>query len=403
MKNIILFDDDNWVGLLPLTFTKPICELRVGILTIREKWQHYLDAEASFITQEFLSEKYPLSIQEDNIIINSTILPNEDLVAMIKDLKPNQALVDGDELLAARLDRHQFDLLQEDSVVDELTGLDISSSDYAKDRIVRPYDIFTLNGSEIRKDWELITKGRTSQSIPETNRVIGDAKDIFVEEGARMECTILNASNGPIYIGKDAEIMEGSVVRGPFAMCDHAVVKMSAKIYGDTTLGPYVKVGGEVQNTVFIGYSNKGHDGYLGNSVIGEWCNLGADTNSSNLKNNYAAVRVWSYEDMRFVDSGLQFCGLIMGDHSKCGINTMFNTGSVVGVSANIFGSGFPRTFIPSFSWGGASGMMTYKVEKSIEVAEKVMARRNITLTEADKGILRYISESTVQHRPWEK
>lgn len=402
MTNIILFDDDNWIGLLPLTFTKPICELRVGILTIREKWQKYLDAHASFITQDFLSTKYPLVIEDDNIIINSTILPNKDLVALIQGLKPNQALVDGDELLAARLGRDQFERLTSDQSVDELDGLNITSSDFAKDRIVRPNDIFRLNGQEIRKDFDLITAGRSSKELSETNTVLG-SESVFVEEGASVECAIINATQGPVYIGKNAEIMEGSIIRGPLAMCEHSVVKMGAKIYGDTTLGPYVKVGGEVSNTVFIGYSNKGHDGYLGNSVIGEWCNLGADTNSSNLKNNYAEVKIWSYEELRFVPTGTQFCGLIMGDHSKCGINTMFNTGTVVGVSANIFGSGFPRVFIPSFSWGGSGGFSTYRLDKSLEVAEKVMLRRKEQLTDEDIKILDYIYQATRENRPWEK
>lgn len=402
MTNIILFDDDNWIGLLPLTFTKPICELRVGILTIREKWQKYLDAHASFITQDFLSTKYPLVIEDDNIIINSTILPNKDLVALIQGLKPNQALVDGDELLAARLGRDQFERLTSDQSVDELDGLNITSSDFAKDRIVRPNDIFRLNGQEIRKDFDLITEGRSSKELSDTNTVLG-SESVFVEEGASVECAIINATQGPVYIGKNAEIMEGSIIRGPLAMCEHSVVRMGAKIYGDTTLGPYVKVGGEVSNTVFIGYSNKGHDGYLGNSVIGEWCNLGADTNSSNLKNNYAEVKIWSYEELRFVPTGTQFCGLIMGDHSKCGINTMFNTGTVVGVSANIFGSGFPRVFIPSFSWGGSGGFSTYRLDKSLEVAEKVMLRRNVELTDEDIKILDYIYQATRENRPWEK
>lgn len=401
MKNIILFDDDNWLGLLPLTFTKPICELRVGILTIREKWEKCLNGKAHHITQSFLSRKYPLHIAEDNIIINSTTLPYPRLVELINDLEPNQALVEGDELIAARIKESQFENLAKNLEMKEVDTLDLADDIEPPTRIERPYHIFLYNDREIRKDIELLTKGRTSAPISSTNQVI-NPDQIFLEEGAKVEMSILNASTGPIYIGKNAEIMEGCMVRGPLAMCENSVLKMGAKVYGATTLGTYCKVGGEVSNVVFSGYSNKGHDGYLGNSVIGEWCNLGADTNSSNLKNNYASVKLWNYEKNRFTPTGEQFCGLIMGDHAKCGINTMFNTGTVVGVGANVFGSGFPRNFIPSFSWGGASGFSTYKIEKALETAEKVMARRKISLSKHDIDILSYVHKITSKHRAWE-
>lgn len=401
MEHIILFDDDNWQGLLPLTYTKPICELRVGILTIREKWEKYLDASASFITQSFLSEKYPIEIHDENLIINSTTLPNQKLVNMIKDLKPNTALVDGDELLAARILRPEFEKLMTNQLKDEVESINIADVTGIPERLVKPWDIFRLNGVEMERDFELITQGRQSQPIHESNRVMGSEK-IFLEEGAKVQLATLNATTGPIYIGKNAEIMEGSVVRGGLAMCESSVLKLGAKIYGPTTIGPHSKVGGEVGNSVFIGYSNKGHDGYMGNSVIGEWCNLGADTNTSNLKNNYSHVRVHSYEKLGQIDTGLQFCGLIMGDHSKCGINTMFNTGTVVGVNANIYGAGFPSKFIPSFSWGGADGLQTYRFAKAMDTAQKVMARRSIELTDVDTEILKHVMEISEKYRTWE-
>ncbi len=399
--NIILFDDDNWEALLPLTFTRPICELRVGILTIKEKWEHHLEASGSYITQDFLSEKFPIHIEEDNLIINSTVLPTPKLLKLIKQLGANEAILEGDELLAARLTRDQFDSLIDDKGVTELEGIDVSKDTNLIRRVIRPYDIFTHNDVEIKNDFAILTRGRQSQPLSDTNTVINPL-DVFLEEGASVECAILNATTGPIYVGKNATIMEGGVVRGALAMCEGSVLKMGSKIYGATTLGPYSKVGGEVNNSVLTGYSNKGHEGFLGNSVLGEWCNLGADTNTSNLKNNYDEVKLWSYEEQRFDKTGLQFCGLIMGDHSKTGINTMFNTGSVVGVNANIFGSGYPRNYIPSYAWGGASGFKTYLLKKSLETAEKVMARRNIPLTELDRSILEHIFLNTSKYRIWE-
>jgi len=399
--NIILFDDDNWEGLLPLTFTKPICELRVGILTIREKWEKYLDAKSSYITQDFLSEKYPIIIEKDNIIINSTVLPTPKLLKLVNQLGPNEAILEGDELLAARLTNEQFDNLIDDNGITELEGIDVSNDVDLISRIIRPHNLFSANDQEIRRDFELITKGRKSQKLSDTNTTI-NPENIFVEEGASVECAVLNASKGPIYIGKDALIMEGSLIRGPFAICEGAVVKMGTRGYGATTVGPFSKIGGEVNNSILTAYSSKGHDGYLGNSVLGEWCNLGADTNTSNLKNNYDEVKIWSYEKQSFQKTGLQFCGLIMGDHSKTGINTMFNTGTVVGVNANIFGSGYPRNYIPSYAWGGAHGFHTYLLKKSLETAEKVMARRNQTLSDEDKQILEHIYLYTSKYRIWE-
>ncbi|MFK7748263.1 MAG: GlmU family protein [Kordia sp.] len=388
--NYILFDGTVRDALLPFTYTKPVADIRVGILTIREKWEAHLGGTTTTITEEYLSEKYPMVELEENVMINASFLPNAELVAIIQGLTANQAIFSGDEIIA-------FHSTDEQDEVDFDTYNIIP---YEEDclRIEHTWDIFSKNAAAIQADFDLITKDRTSQPIPATVNVIAP-ENIFIEAGATLNFCTLNASSGPIYIGKDAEIMEGCVVRGALAMCDNSVLKLATKIYGATTLGPYCKVGGEVNNSVLMGYSNKGHDGFLGNSVLGEWCNIGADSNNSNLKNNYAPVRLWSYETENFAKTGLQFCGLMMGDHSKCGINTMFNTGTVVGVNANIFGSGFPRNFVPSYSWGGASGFTTYLTKKAFEVAKVVMARRKVEFTEQDEAILTHVFESSKKWR----
>lgn len=388
--NYILFDGPNRNKLLPFTYTRPVADIRIGILTIREKWEKYLGYTTTTVTEEYLSEKYPMVELENNILINASYLPNLELVEMIKDLSENEAIFYDEDVVAFYTTDGQ-----------EEVNLDAYKAIEFKDSILKvenTWDIFSKNGEAIQNDFDLITKNRTSQPIPASNNVIAP-ENIFIEEGASLEFTTLNASTGPIYIGKDAEIMEGSVVRGPLALCEGAGLKLSSKIYGPTTVGPFSKVGGEVNNSVLFGYSNKGHDGFLGNSVLGEWCNIGADSNNSNLKNNYAEVRLWNYETEGFARTGLQFCGLMMGDHSKCGINTMFNTGTVVGVSANIFGSGFPRNFVPSFSWGGNSGFTTYLTKKAYEVAKVVMSRRDIEFSEMDAAILTQVFEDTKKFR----
>ena len=388
--NYILFDGTVRNQLLPFTYTRPVADIRVGVLTIREKWEKYLGFTTTTITEDYLSDKYPMIEMEHNIMINASFLPNQELVQLIKNLSEKQAILCEDEMVAFYTTEDQEEVDFDAYEVFEL------NDNYM--RIEHTWDIFKLNGVAIAADFELLTQGRTSAAISETNQVLG-VENIFIEPGATIECAILNATTGPIYIGKDAEVMEGSVVRGPFALCEGAKLKLGAKIYGPTTIGPHSKVGGEVNNSVIFGYSNKGHDGFLGNSVLGEWCNIGADSNNSNLKNNYAEVRLWDYETGGFARTGLQFCGLMMGDHSKCGINTMFNTGTVVGVSANVFGGGFPRNFIPSFSWGGSSGFTTYLTRKAFEVAEIVMARRDVAFTDDDKAILEHVFEVSKQYR----
>lgn len=388
--NYILFDGPRRMALLPFTYTRPVADIRIGILTIREKWESYLSSTTTSITEDYLSDKYPMVETEQNIFINSSYLPTEELVDLITNLKENQAVIKGEDIIAfyaaAAQEEIDFDSYQLIDFEGECLTLE------------NTWDIFSKNDQAIRADFELLTAGRESEPIPSSVNVIAP-EHIFIEEGAKMEFVTLNASTGPIYIGKNAEIMEGSVIRGPFALGEEAQIKLASKIYGATTVGPHCRVGGEVNNSVLMGYSNKGHDGFLGNSVLGEWCNIGADSNNSNLKNNYEEVKLWSYETERFEKTGLQFCGLMMGDHSKCGINTMFNTGTVVGVSANIFGSGFPRNFVPSFAWGGASGFMTYLPKKALEVARVVMSRRHIELSEDDIKIMEHLFEETKKYR----
>jgi len=392
--NIILFDAEQRDHLLPITYTRPVADIRVGILTIKEKWEKYLDTKASFLTIDYLQEKFPIKIATDNILINGGLLPDNLLIEEIKQLKEKEALTKDNQLLAICLSEENITAFLDGSL-DDYTNKEY---DLDVEILTRPWEIFSKNGEQIAEDYDLITEGRESQALSKTVQTIGDYP-IFLEEGAQIECAIINTKEGPVYIGKDAEVMEAAVIRGPFALCEHSTIKMSAKIYGDTTIGPHCKVGGEISNSVFQGYANKAHDGFLGNAVIGEWCNLGADTNNSNLKNNYVEVALWNYPKGGFVKTGLQFCGLIMGDHSKCGINTMFNTGTVIGVSANIFGSGFPRNFIPSFSWGGASGFKEYKTNKAYEVAEKVFARRSLAFDETEKKILDAVFELSKDYR----
>ena len=387
--NYILFDGPHRNALLPFTFTRPVADIRIGILTIREKWEKHLGSTITSITEDYLSEKWPMVEMGNNVMINASFLPNDILVAMIKNLEVNQAIFQEEEVVAfyakegEEVDFDSFEVLE-------------FTNDCIK--IENTWDIFQKNEVAIREDFELLTEDRYSQPIPKSVNVIAP-ENIFIEEGAKLEFVTLNASTGPIYIGKNAEIMEGSVIRGPFALCASGRVKLATKVYGATTVGPHSVIGGEVNNSVLFGYSNKGHDGFLGNAVLGEWCNIGADSNNSNLKNNYEEVKLWSYETENFAKTGLQFCGLMMGDHSKCGINTMFNTGTVVGVSTNIFGAGFPRNFVPSFSWGGASGFTTYLTKKAFETAKIVMARRNVEFSEEDAKILEHVFEITKKYR----
>ncbi|MFK5958665.1 MAG: GlmU family protein [Lutibacter sp.] len=388
--NYILFDGTVRNALLPLTYTKPVADIRIGILTIREKWEKYLGFTTTTLTEEYLEDKYPMVEMEQNVMINASFLPTKALIEEVKCLKENQAIFKNDEVIAfftnETQDEVNFDIYEQKEFVYDVL------------QIKNTWDIFSLNDQAISDDFELITEGRKSQPIPKGVQFL-NKENIFIEEGAEILFSVLNASTGPIYIGRDTLIMEGSLIRGPFAMGQHSVVKMGTKVYGATSLGPKCKIGGEVNNVILFGNSSKGHEGYLGNAVIGEWCNIGADTNNSNLKNNYAQVRLWNYEKEGFDKTGLQFCGLIMGDHSKTAINTMFNTGTVIGVSSNIYGSNFPRNFIPSFSWGGAAGFTTYQINKAKETANLVMKRKNEVFDEKEQRILEHVFEITKKYR----
>jgi len=390
---LILFDDNSRDSLLPLTFTRPVSDLRVGILKISEKWEQELGLASSPLTVDYLRGKFPCLLGEDNLLINGALLPDTNIVSAIEKLDNEQALIHEGTLLAVRASGRIAEEFDSRSWIKN--GLEYEGDLSLVDR---PWKIFTLNGQEIEADFQRLTKGRTSQMLSETVQV-DKPENVFVEPGFQGGYFTLNASRGPIYLGKDSEIMEGCMIRGPFALCEGAVVKMGAKIYGPTTLGPFCRAGGEINNSVLQANSNKGHDGFLGNSVLGEWCNLGADTNNSNLKNNYGEVKIWNYPARKFVGTGRQFCGLIMGDHSKCGINTMFNTGTVIGVSANIFGPGFPPTFIPSFSWGGAEGFSEYKLDKALETAKLVLERRGMQLSQDDRAILNHIHQYSMVFR----
>lgn len=397
--NVILFDGKNRGNLLPFTFTRPCAEIRIGILTIAEKWKKYTQSNISFKTQPYLSQKFRLTLTNHNLLINGSICPTDTIWAEIQALKLGEALFYNDILIACLQSMEEAQSFEESSyqVSDQIQTKEANCI-YVK----HAYDIFSKNAQALNADFHLLTKGRTSQPISTTNQVV-NKEHIFIEEGAKVEFSILNATDGPIYIGSDAEVMEGCKIRGPFALCEHGGLKMDAKIYGATTVGPYCKVGGEVNNVVFFAYSNKGHDGFMGNAVVGEWVNIGADTNNSNLKNTYDEVKLWSYVTERFEKTGLTFCGVMLADHAKCGINTMFNTGTVVGVGANIFGAGFPRNFIPGFSWGGAQGFETFVLNKFYKMAEAMCARRNVAFTEEDKRIIQEVFMQTEKFRFWEK
>jgi UDP-N-acetylglucosamine diphosphorylase/glucosamine-1-phosphate N-acetyltransferase len=374
--NIQLHDNSLHLRFAPLTLTRPVGNLRMGIFTNDERWRFILsDAVVTFKTEEYLSGKFP-STDEEVIEVNASVIPNEDMVAAIYHLSENEILMSGEIWLARIGDASKIvEFKGEEPIV-----------------ISKRWHLYQKNDAVLRHDFKLITAGRNSQKISSSNLIIGDINQIFLEEGAVVEGAILNTNTGPIYVAKDAEIMEGSIVRGPLAMNEHSALKLGTKVYGAVTLGPHCKVGGEVNNVVFQAYSNKGHDGFLGNALIGEWCNLGADTNTSNLKNNYGLITTYSYETKKEEQTDIQFMGVCMGDHSKCGINTMFNTATVVGVSANIYGAGFPDKLVDSFTWGGPEGTVSFKFDKAIEYSNNMMNRRGLDLTEAEINILKFIA-----------
>lgn len=390
--NFILFDGPRRNHLLPFTFTRPVSEIRIGIMTLKERWEAYLKVSVTSLTEEYLSIKYPVKLEGSNIFIDASVLPSISLIKTIHSLKENEVVKSGDLIVAYSSASVRNS--------DELSSFTVIEFKNDLVQINNTWDIFDKNADILQSDFNFITKGRKSQPISDTNKLIHPER-IFLEEGAKVEFSILNATDGPIYLGKNAEIWEGSLVRGALALCDNAIIKMGGKLYGATTIGPYSKVCGEVSNSVIFGYSSKGHEGYLGNAVLGEWCNIGADSNNSNLKNNYAKVRLWDYATERFEQTGLQFCGLMMGDHSKTAINTMFNTGTVIGVNSNIYVPGFPRNFVPSFSWGGASGFTAYQPAKAFDAAKVMMARRGVEFNEVEADILTHVFELTKKWRKY--
>lgn len=385
MKNIILFDPvEARDRLLPLTLTRPVALIRHGITTISEKWQKAIPGAYSYSTQDYLSMKYPMveATDGDNLFIAGNLHPDSKLVEAILALNIGEALTFNGETIARRGNGNPTSETKYDGTPFRLSNV---------------WDIFMLNDEAIRRDFELLTAGRSSRPLSDSCRLIGDPSQLFIEEGATVECANINVSKGPVYIGRDAEVMEGACLRGPIAMCEHSVVNMGGKIYGATTLGPYCKVGGELNNVVMTGFSNKAHDGFLGNAVIGEWCNLGAGCTASNLKNTYAPVKLWSMAEGRFIKTDLQFCGLIMGDHSKAGINTMFNTATVIGVGVNFYGAGFPRTYLPSFTEGSPLGMKPVIMDRFFDTASRMMSRRHKELTPIDKEIYINIREQSAE------
>ena len=396
--NLVLFDCHAVrENLLPLTFTRTVADIRIGILTIREKWEKHLQQKSFSLTETYLQQKFPFTKDSSAALyINGSVLPNEKLVAAIQKLGALQVLTAGATLIAFKTEKQHLNYENFEAIAKGFAAVEYAESFL---QIKNTWNIFQLNAEALKADFDLLTKGRKSQPLSSSNTLIGSTGNIFLEEGAVVEGSVLNTNTGVIYIGKDAEIMENCAVRGPVALCEHSALKMSSKVYGATTLWPHSKAGGELNNVIFFGYSNKAHDGFLGNSVIAEWCNLGADTNNSNLKNNYSPVDVFNYKEGKAMDTGLTFCGLVMADHAKSGINTMFNTGTVVGVSANVFGGDFPPKFIPSFSWGGSRWLRTFSFEKSVEVAEKVMERRSVKLTETDIDILQTVFDREKKYR----
>ncbi|MGI8892259.1 MAG: putative sugar nucleotidyl transferase [Bacteroidia bacterium] len=381
--NYVLFDDESRIDLLPLTLTRPVAELRLGIFTIREKWNHALNSHCSHLTENYLQTKFGFKASNDLCFINGGLLPDNDLVKAINDLGKEQALFSKNTLLAAKSDIKKFQNIE-------------NRKEYEKEvwSVKYPWQLFMMNNHAIKADFEWIRNNRKSKKLSLSNKLTGGSEsNLFIEEGASVEGSLINTYYGPVYIGKDAEVMEGCMIRGPFSLGEGATLKMGAKIYGATSIGPYSKIGGEVNNSIFLSYSNKAHDGFIGNSVIGEWCNLGADTNNSNLKNNYNEVKMYSYRHRKEITTGMQFCGVVLGDHTKTGINTMLNTGTVAGVSANIFGDGFPPKYIPSFSWGGAAGFTTYKLEKAVEAAKKMYERRSLKFDQVEENIFKKLFE----------
>ncbi len=399
--NLILYDDPLFCKTLyPLTFTRPLGCLRLGILILAEKWERILGNKPSYLSLPYLSGLYPLNADSDNLVINSSVLPDDQFVNSLRKLQPGSVLENERMFLAARTDKEHLP-----ACGNSFDRAGLKSVFYRQPvRLVsRPWDLFLENKNELLRDYMLVTSGRETKKMPDPYTRSYHERNIFIEEGVTIKAAIINAENGPVYIGKNVSIMEGSAICGPAAILKGSVISMGTKIRANTTIGPHCIVGGEVKNSIIYGYSNKAHEGYLGNSIVGEWCNLGANTNCSNLKNNFSNVKVWDHAKDAYLDSGQQFCGVFIGDHSTTSIGTMINTGTMIGVSANIFGSGLTPKFIPSFSWGGYPENQTYEIEKAIESAGKMMALKKKNISQEEAGVLRAIFDLTGKYRHWEK
>lgn len=397
---LILFDDPVIrKQLFPFTLTRPCANIRVGILTIARKWEQVYGESASFLTAAYLSRKFPCNFSDDNLFINGTVCPDESVYKFFEMLQPGEAAVQNQKILAFRCSKIKAEEVIEASQATYERIYACIGSFTRKEfpekisSIERPWHIFQKNKGEIIQDFERIAQHRSSFEVTDPHTIIYAKKNLFIEEGVSVKAAIINAEEGPVYLGKNAVIHEGAFIKGPAAIGEGSHVNPGAKIRPGTTIGPYSKVGGEVSESVIFGYSNKAHDGFLGHAVVGEWCNMGAGTNNSNLKNNYGSIKVWGYPEGNYIDTGLQFCGLFMGDHAKCGINTMLNTGTAVGIFANIFGGDFPPKFVPSFSWGGKENAEEYRLSEALTTAERVLARRGIVLQEEDREIFSYLFE----------
>lgn len=406
-RNIILVDiPQRRSDLLPLSYTRPVADFRIGITTIREKWEALLPGHYSYLTVDYLAPRYGVCPEIDSLFVAGNVIPSEEIVEAVVALTPGKALYIKDEFVAYKGEIDAFRALFIDAKAAGPENEDRITRDIPCDALHYIYDVFLLNGKVLEDDYRRLTAGRQSQPLSPTNTLIGPAvrpdglPSVFIEEGASVEGAVINVKEGPVYVGRDAEIMEGACIRGALALLDHSRINMGAKIYGPTTIGPICKMGGEINNCVIFGYSNKAHDGFIGNAVIGEWCNIGAGTNASNLKNDYTKIRLWNYPRRSFLRTDLQFCGLIMGDHSKIGVNCMLNTATVLGVGVNLHGSGFPRNFVPSFSEGSpTSGFTDVSLSKFFDIAARVMARRDIRLSENDKAMFERIFAQAEQYK----
>ncbi len=395
---LCFFEDHIYSNFHPLTLSRPVDDLRLGIHTIAEKWFCALDSEAWWrLCRPELQAVFSHINPDENAPgcwINSRYLPSAKLVDEIKNLNEDTCIKSGNTVVAARVDMATAQKWIQNGQPDFSSLLVLEGGSFSC--ITRLWDLFLMNADEIIADLERSEKPAPGQGTISPHAILENKEQIYIGKGVTIEPgAILIAEDGPIYLGKGASVKAGAIIRGSAAVCEDATVKMGAKIYPGTTIGPVCKVGGEVNNSIFHSYSNKGHDGFLGNSLIGQWCNIGANTNTSNLKNNYSTIRITDWESREEIETGQQFLGTVMGDHTKTAINTQLNTGTVCGVSCNIFSSNFPPKFIPSFSWVGSNVIQSYKIDKALEAMEAMMVRRDVELTDDYEALMRFIAKSS--------